>query len=456
MTLLKNLLDSSDPYISVFNVFKIIKEKTELKSDQEIADLLITIKINEVSTPFDKFRYFDGKPEILHRDCQQKLLSKMDLLLLEIARGEVSLNGNDQRLKSFVWDKSSFFYDFEDITKISLEDYEQQDDEFHLNPEQANIDSRLYITDILKEKKDEYCPLIYLIEDFSHTFDLKISELSTLLLIHKFEECAKAFINLNKFEYVSLSQEDSTKAIHYILNMMSDKKFSSTSIELNINEELFEFSHIYIRKNDLYSFEYLKEITVNICSGYTKFGEAKFGDIDLQQLHSALDEYRSKQPKPFSDEWYDSHPKLKGPHIGANEFRQPLKDQQDDNIGNPSIGHASLEHYQQQRDKLLKENEILKELLTNFENEKIQFQETKNATLNAESCLLNSDLILLSALLNMLQNEIKVKANKSQAKILQKIEDEHKGIKGLSKSRTEKIIAEANRIYKPLIKNRMK
>lgn len=280
MTLLKNLLDSNNPYISVFNVFKIIKEKTELKSDQEIADLLITIKINDVSIPFDKFKYFDGEPERLHRHYQQNQLSKMDLLLLEIARGEVNLNDDDQRLKSFVWYKSSFFYDFEDITKISLEEYEQQDDEINLNLEKADINT--------------------------------------------------------------------------------------------------------------------------------------------------------------------------------NEFKQSLKDQQNNNIGNPSIGHTPLEHYQQQLDKLLKENEILKELITNFETEKIQFQETQNAISKTESLLLNSDLLLMSALLNMLQNEIKVKANKSQAKILQKIENEHTGIKGLSKSRTEKIIADANRIYKPLIKNKMK
>lgn len=323
MTLLKNFLDSKDPYISVFNVFKTIKEKTESKSDQEIANLLITIKINDASIPFDKFNYVDGEPERLRREYQQKQLSKMDLLLLEIARGEVNLNDDDQRLKSFAWHKSSFFYDFEDITKISLEEDEQQDDECNLNPEQADINNPLYITDILKEKKDEYCPLIHLIEDFSHTFDLKISELSTLLIINKFEECAKAFINLNKFEYVCLSQEDSTKAIHHILNMMSDKKFNSTLIELNINEDLFEFSHIYIRKNDLYSFEHLKEITVNICSGYTVLGEARFGNIDIQKLSTALDEYHSKQSKLLSDEWYDSQLKLE--KINDSSVLEPIK-----------------------------------------------------------------------------------------------------------------------------------
>ncbi|WP_171262956.1 hypothetical protein [Acinetobacter sp. ANC 4169] len=55
-----------------------------------------------------------------------------------------------------------------------------------------------------------------------------------------------------------------------------------------------------------------------------------------------------------------------------------------------------------------------------------------------------------------LQNEISVRANKSQAKILQKIEDENNDIKGLSKSRTEKIVAKANNYYKVLKDKQMK
>ena len=53
----------------------------------------------------------------------------------------------------------------------------------------------------------------------------------------------------------------------------------------------------------------------------------------------------------------------------------------------------------------------------------------------------------------MLRDELQVKGNKSQAKVLQRIEDEHRGIKGLSKSRTEKILASANSLYKSLINN---
>lgn len=94
--------------------------------------------------------------------------------------------------------------------------------------------------------------------------------------------------------------------------------------------------------------------------------------------------------------------------------------------------------------------EQLKVKIAELENEKMQFQHNENATLDQEITSENSDLLLTSILLKMLQDEIKIKAHKSQAKILQKIEDSHSHIKGLSKSRTEKLMGKANKLYKQL------
>ncbi len=107
-------------------------------------------------------------------------------------------------------------------------------------------------------------------------------------------------------------------------------------------------------------------------------------------------------------------------------------------------------------EKLNEEIGHLKAHIAELESKKMQFLQKENATNYEEINLTNSDLLLVSALLAILQSEIKVKANKSQAKVLQRIEDEHKGVKGLSKSRTEKIMGAANKLYKPLINNRMK
>lgn len=126
---LQNLLKTNDPYISVFNIFEIIKNKTDLKSDQEIANLLQTIDITKKSPPFNKAKYFNGKPIELFRDHQNKTLTEMDLLLIELSSGEICISSNDQRLKNFVFDKFDFFFEFRDITNFDLdsEDIDQAD-----------------------------------------------------------------------------------------------------------------------------------------------------------------------------------------------------------------------------------------------------------------------------------------------------------------------------------------
>lgn len=107
----------------------------------------------------------------------------------------------------------------------------------------------------------------------------------------------------------------------------------------------------------------------------------------------------------------------------------------------------------QEVENLNKEIERLKAKNLELENERLQFYQKENAINEVEINLTNSDLLLISVLLRMLQNEIKVRGNKSQAKVLQRIEDEHRSIKGLSKSRTEKVLASANSLYKSLINN---
>lgn len=107
-------------------------------------------------------------------------------------------------------------------------------------------------------------------------------------------------------------------------------------------------------------------------------------------------------------------------------------------------------------EKLNEEIDHLKAHIAELESKKMQFLQKENATNDEEINLTNSDLLLISVLLRMLQNEIRVKGNKSQSKILLRIEDEHRSIKGLSKSRTEKVLANANSLYKALINNQMK
>lgn len=114
-------------------------------------------------------------------------------------------------------------------------------------------------------------------------------------------------------------------------------------------------------------------------------------------------------------------------------------------------------------EQLQKENENLKVQVDELNKEieelkmqKIEIINKENAMIEEKITLQDSDLVFIAVLMKTLQNAISVKANKSQAKILQKIEDDNLNIKGLSKSRTEKVMSKANGIYKLLISNKMK
>lgn len=107
-------------------------------------------------------------------------------------------------------------------------------------------------------------------------------------------------------------------------------------------------------------------------------------------------------------------------------------------------------------EKLNEEISHLKAHIAELESKKMQYPQKENAINDDKINIANSDLLLIAALMTTLRSEIKVKGKSSQGKILERIEDEHGSIKGLSKSRTEKVLASANSLYKSLIDNEMK
>jgi hypothetical protein len=129
----------------------------------------------------------------------------------------------------------------------------------------------------------------------------------------------------------------------------------------------------------------------------------------------------------------------------------PLPNQS--NFSNPLIQQLppDIEELNTENARLKTELAQAQERIKQLEQEKKQYLDAKNAIDTKNIDLINSDLIFISVLMKNLQDAITVRANKSQSKILQKIEDENGGITGLSKSRTEKIIAEANKAYKLMI-----
>lgn len=189
--------------------------------------------------------------------------------------------------------------------------------------------------------------------------------------------------------------------------------------------------------------------------------EDKKNYIPQRSVEYGLD----KNYQKLCDQLKEENEKLKDELRAIKEEKLNPNNTNNDNLsfGMATICHASHEHYQKHRDELLVkvdelESEIsqLKGKIADLEMEKMKYDQEINEINESEIKLINSDLLLVSVLLKMLQNEIKLKGNKSQAKILQRIEDENKIIKGLSKSRTEKIMANANSAFKSMKNNKMK
>ncbi len=109
MNSLKKLIKDKSPWLSVFDAFNLIKNKTDLELDYEIAELLISIEINEFCIPYDKSHYFDGNPVRLHRDFDNKQFSKMDYLLINLASGSITIDDFNLDFKNYVWFKDDFF-----------------------------------------------------------------------------------------------------------------------------------------------------------------------------------------------------------------------------------------------------------------------------------------------------------------------------------------------------------
>ena len=130
------------------------------------------------------------------------------------------------------------------------------------------------------------------------------------------------------------------------------------------------------------------------------------------------------------------------PSQDQSTFGIPSIQQNEPNVDNLNAEIAQL------KDQLAQAQQYIQELE--------EMQSAKNAIINDEITLKDSDLLFIAVLMENLKNAITVKANRVQSKILQKIENESNGITGLSKSRTEKLMSEANKIYKALKNKQMK
>lgn len=125
--------------------------------------------------------------------------------------------------------------------------------------------------------------------------------------------------------------------------------------------------------------------------------------------------------------------------------------------GSPDTDHSALtlelNQYKRQFEQSQSEINSLKVRIAELEQQTSQQQNEKDELNNQNR---NSDLLLIATLMTKAIEPRKNQRARTQAEILESIEVESNGITGLSKSRTEKVIAEARKLYKSLKNKEMK
>ncbi len=276
---------------------------------------------------------------------------------------------------------------------------------------------------LIKENVKDFLTLHDAIGIISHFCDDNSKEVGIYLGKTKIFETLPTYEKDKFFNFNSISNNNISELIldHFVSGKDQASIFRPSVIK-----------DTYWKKIDFLEFEPIKKlgITSNVVEHFLNYRYYKSG-------HDSF--------TPFKD-FVDNTPE------SISKFRTPITDQQ-----RLARYQRKRDQYKQQTEQQLQaENEVLRQRIAELEAQQRGKIFNQNAINSEEISLPVNDLMLVAALVVMLRNEIRVKANKSQAKILQTIEDNHKHMTGLSKSRTEKILAAANKAYKSLNNKKMK
>lgn len=132
---LKEKLNKYSDFISIWQIFDEIREKTNLKNDYEIAESLIPV-VKEC-TAYNRYEADDGKPRRLFGRNPSDPNTDLDYKLMLIASGKLQANEN-QIFNNYALYKSDFYYEFDKFHSCDLEN-EDIDKNTQENTELLNI-----------------------------------------------------------------------------------------------------------------------------------------------------------------------------------------------------------------------------------------------------------------------------------------------------------------------------
>ncbi|MDS7968213.1 hypothetical protein RMB12_14410 [Acinetobacter sp. V117_2] len=173
---LKDKINENCEFISMRKIFEEIREKTDLKKDFEIAELLIPIA--KKCHAYNQYQLDDGKPMRLFEKNPSDRNNDFDYTLLEIARGDLYLDDSNI-FNNYVLEKWDFYYEFNKLTSYNLEDIDQT------TQEDPKLSDSISFDEFIKEAENdlEKISILYPTINYSepHLRPLFLTDLFTII-----------------------------------------------------------------------------------------------------------------------------------------------------------------------------------------------------------------------------------------------------------------------------------
>ncbi|MCA4304264.1 hypothetical protein LDX65_13390 [Acinetobacter baumannii] len=173
---LKDKINENSEFISMRKIFEEIREKTDLKKDFEIAELLIPIA--KKCHAYNQYQLDNGKPMRLFEKNLSDRNNDFDYTLLEIARGDLYLD-DSSIFNNYELEKWDFYHEFNNFTSYNLEDIDQT------TQEDPKLFDSISINEFIKEAENdlEKSSILYPTINYSepHLRPLFLTDLFTII-----------------------------------------------------------------------------------------------------------------------------------------------------------------------------------------------------------------------------------------------------------------------------------
>jgi hypothetical protein len=206
----------------------------------------------------------------------------------------IAENELTQKFKQYVWLKSDIqgLIEFNALNLIELLESKKP---------LKNNKKTTGIADAIYQENKKYEELVFCIQDFAERFNRPIVTIAKFLKQTKFYKHCDVYIRIGNGEFIKLNKINSEKSISFVLEFLDNPKFNSTDFGYDV--DYYELNHILIDHEDLYYFEPLQDMDVDVKIGHSIYENIRYGSINQRKLRLGIDYYHQETDKIISDNW---------------------------------------------------------------------------------------------------------------------------------------------------------